>query len=257
MKIDCDYHTHTIFSHGKGTILDNAKAAADKGLKEIWITDHGFAHPAYGMRRRELDKMRSECEQAEKLTGVRVRLSTEANLLGESGVLDVKKSDYEKLDGLIAGIHRFVLYETPCDLFKMFFANARAVKIVGHADKSLIEYNTRAYINAVKNNPIDVLTHVGYLNFCDPVEVAKCCADYGTYFEINTKKEHLSVEQWLAVIDTKVDFVIDSDAHSPERVGDVTLFEKIDGQVHFPLERIFNVGGKTPKFRFAELKKRS
>ena len=33
-----DYHTHTIYSrfhHGKGTVLENASVAAEKGLKEI------------------------------------------------------------------------------------------------------------------------------------------------------------------------------------------------------------------------------
>ena len=40
-KMTFDYHTHTIFSHGKGTIADNVEAARSKGLKGIAITDHG------------------------------------------------------------------------------------------------------------------------------------------------------------------------------------------------------------------------
>ena len=45
MKLTADYHTHTIFSHGKGTILENALSAKEIGLKSIAITDHGFSHP--------------------------------------------------------------------------------------------------------------------------------------------------------------------------------------------------------------------
>ena len=39
-----DYHTHTVFSHGKGTIEDNVKAAIDAGLKAVAISDHGPGH---------------------------------------------------------------------------------------------------------------------------------------------------------------------------------------------------------------------
>ncbi|MBP5177558.1 MAG: hypothetical protein ILP02_03125, partial [Clostridia bacterium] len=123
--------------------------------------------------------------------------------------------------------------------------------------RRLIDYNTKVYCNAIKNNPVDILTHPGFRVFCDPVTVANCCADYGTYFEINTKKTHLSADEWRDVIDkTKVNFVIDSDAHRPERVGEVSLFDKLDEVVRFPRERIFNIGGKTPVFRFSEFKKR-
>ena len=50
MKITLDLHTHTTYSHGKGSILDNAISAKQKGVEGIAITDHGFSHPAFGMR---------------------------------------------------------------------------------------------------------------------------------------------------------------------------------------------------------------
>ena len=53
MNLNADYHTHTVFSHGKGDVIDNARAAAEKGLKELGIADHGFAHPAFGLRKRK------------------------------------------------------------------------------------------------------------------------------------------------------------------------------------------------------------
>ena len=54
-----DYHTHSIYSrnhHGKGTVLENASVAADKGLKQIAITDHGFNHEFFGIRRKKYTK---------------------------------------------------------------------------------------------------------------------------------------------------------------------------------------------------------
>ena len=42
MLLTGDYHTHTIYSHGKGTVLENVMRAKEVGLQEIAITDHGF-----------------------------------------------------------------------------------------------------------------------------------------------------------------------------------------------------------------------
>ena len=44
MQILADYHTHTVYSHGKGTIEDNVKEAISKGIKTIGISDHGYKH---------------------------------------------------------------------------------------------------------------------------------------------------------------------------------------------------------------------
>ena len=54
IKLFADYHTHTIYSHGTGTIIDNVMIARKKGLKEIAITDHGLRHFTYGVKRRSL-----------------------------------------------------------------------------------------------------------------------------------------------------------------------------------------------------------
>jgi len=257
MKIERDFHTHTTYSHGKGSVLDNALAAKSQGITEISITDHGFSHPAFGMRRRKLDQMKADCLAAEKATGVKVNLGIESNLLGVSGAIDVKKRDYAKLDTIIAGIHRFVFYDTPRGWTTLLGVNMLHQFLKIKPSKRLVDYNTRVYVNAIKNNPIDIITHVGFLNFCDPLTVARCCEDYGTYFEINTKKIHMSVDEWRDVIDkTNVKFVIDSDAHSPSRVGEISLFEQQDKIIHFPRERIFNIEGRRPEFRFEQLKKK-
>ena len=51
MKLTADYHTHTPYSHGKGTVDENAARAKALGLKQLGITDHGFAQLAFGLRR--------------------------------------------------------------------------------------------------------------------------------------------------------------------------------------------------------------
>ena len=122
--------------------------------------------------------------------------------------------------------------------------------------EKLVQYNTNAYINTIKNNPVDILSHIHFLTPCNVKEVAKCAADYGTYIELNSKKQHLSDEQLALILETGARFVIDSDAHSAARVGEISLVEEQLKRVNFPLERIDNIEGRLPTFRFAEHKKR-
>ena len=89
MKLTADYHTHTVFSHGKGTIIDNARVAKEKGLIEVGISDHGFAHPAFGLTKRKVPKMRLLCDEASEQAGVKVLLGIESNIIGTDGKVDL------------------------------------------------------------------------------------------------------------------------------------------------------------------------
>jgi len=255
--INFDFHTHTKYSHGKGTILENAIAAQQKGLSGIAISDHGSNHPIFGISSRKLDKMKQECIEASKLTGVEVLLGVEANVLGVSGRIDVKKEDYAKFDCLLAGIHRFILYDGLKEWASLGAGNMFSQMKKKGPSERLVKRNTLVYLNCIKNNPIDIISHLNYLVFADAVEVAKCCCDYGTYVEINTKKVHLSDEQWQNLVDkTNVNFVINSDAHSTDRVGDDALAKSLLQRVNIPLSRIKNITGKPEFLRFTEFKEK-
>ncbi len=256
MILTADYHTHTPYSHGKNTVLENAYAAQAAGLKELGITDHGFSHLAFGLKRKKVPALRDDCQRAEKETGVRVLVGVEANILGESGKCDLTEKDYEKFDLFVCGKHVMVGYESCRAWRKYFSANFIADKFKKTPSEKLVEYNTKAYINLIKNNPVDIVSHIGYLCPADVKEVAKCAADYGTYIELNSKKQHLTDEELVSLLDTDVRFVIDSDAHSASRVGEIELVKAQLERVGFPLERIDNIDGRTPSFRFNEYKKR-
>ena len=62
MKILADYHTHTIYSHGKGTIEDNVKVAISKGIETLGISDHSYKHLTYGIKKDDIFKMREEID---------------------------------------------------------------------------------------------------------------------------------------------------------------------------------------------------
>ena len=257
MNLNADYHTHTVFSHGKGDVIDNARAAAEKGLKELGIADHGFAHPAFGLRKTKLPELKKRIANAKKETGVNVLLGIESNIIGTDGTTDLKPELYDDFDIFLAGVHKFVKYKfgTAFSLFLPNLFNSAVKK--KDVPKSLIRRNTQTYINVIKNNPVDVITHLNFCCFADAAEVAKAAADYGTYIELNSKKVHLSDDELYEVLKTDVKFVINSDAHSPSRVGEISLVEKTFERTGFPTERIANIDGRLPEFRFAEFKGRA
>ena len=257
MLLTADYHTHTPYSHGKNTVLENATAAKAKELKEIGITDHGFNHLLFGLKRKKLEDLRTEINEAEKLTGVKVLMGMESNIISSDGATDMKKDDLKYFDIYLCGIHEVLKFKHISDFYNIFLKNYSAYKFASKPSSKVIANTTKIYIEAIKNNPIDILTHINYKCFCDLKEVAQCCADYGTYIEINTKKRHISAEELNLMATTGVRFVIDSDAHSADRVGDTKIAEEILAEAEVPLDRIDNIDGRLPKFRFTEYKEKN
>ena len=257
MILTADYHTHTKFSHGKGSVLDNAQEAKNKGLIEVGISDHGFGHPAFGLRKRKLDRLSSDTILATKTTGVKVLRGIESNILSTSGKTDLKEKYYENFDIYLAGMHKLVMYKLGSYLPLSVPNLIRATFKAKTAPKWLIKNNTKTFINVIANNPVDVITHLNYCCYADAVEVAKVARDYGTYIELNAKKVHLTDEELYEVAKTGVKFIISSDAHTPDRVGEISLVEEWLKRVEIPLTQIDNIDGRLPNFRFKNFKEKS
>ena len=256
MLLTGDYHTHTPFSHGKNTVDENAAKAKALGLKQIGISDHGFSHVTFGVRRKQMQEYVKECKAASQKYGIDVLVGIEANIRGVAGKADLTEKDYENFDIYLCGKHVFVWYSSFADMFRFGGANFWNDKIAKNPSQKLIQRNTLAYINAIKNNPLDAITHLNHRCPSDVLEVAKCAADYGTYIELNAKKEHLTDDQLCEIVaKTQARFIIDSDAHSAASVGEVSLVEKQLARINFPMERIDNIDGRYPSFRFAAFKK--
>lgn len=254
MNLSADFHTHTKYSDAHCTILENATRAKELGLKAVAITDHGFTHHAFGIRRKEKAEYFREIRAAKESTGIDVLVGIEGNILGKEGTCDLTEQDYDDFDVYLAGFHIASKHESGKDLrnaIKGYFGYNLNLK----PSQSLIKHFTTAYIHAVERNPIDILTHVNFQCFADSVEVAKCCRDYGTYIEISGKKTHFEDDELDKIVQTGVKFVVNSDAHSPERIGDIAIAMEQIARVGVPLERIDNIDGRMPQFRFAEYKR--
>ena len=188
---------------------------------------------------------------------MQVYVGIEANLCGENGRTDLKSEDYKDFDVFLMGIHRFVKFNNFKSWYNLFWSNYIHTALPVKPPKKLVDYNTRAYINAIEKYPIDAVTHLNFLCFCNVEEVAKAARDYGTYIELNAKKKHLSDEELERVRDTGVRFLVNSDAHSVDRIGDTALVDEQLERVKIPRDRIDNIDGRLPNFRFREYKERN
>lgn len=211
-----DHHTHTVYSHGRGSIEDNVKVAASKGLKSIAITDHGPGHLTYGLKMSNVPEMRKEIERLSHIyPDVKVLLGVEANTLRVTPYLDLTEEDKEQFDILLAGYH-----------FGIFKAGMIPNYISNHTGlftgdgSSLMVHNTNMILNALYENEVDILTHPGDKGPFDIHDIARACEDTGTMVEINGKHKHLTVEEIKIASKFDIRFVIGSDAHTPEKVGE-------------------------------------
>jgi putative hydrolase len=243
MRVIADYHTHTVYSHGRGSIEDNVRAALDKGLKIIGITDHGPGHffigirgvPAFRRMQKEIQKMRYKYPEIEILFGV------EANIVDTDGTIDVPLPIMRELDILLVGYHKMVMPRSIAAAVigaKNFIAGW-----TGHASEELRRKNTAAITAAVRRYPIDAITHPGLQVDIDTAELAHVCAEYGTALEINSSYGKELDGYIKTALATDARLVINSDAHTPARVGDFAAAYALVERVGVPRERIINLEG--------------
>jgi len=243
-----DYHTHTTYSrhnHGKGTVLENASVAADKGLKQIAITDHGFNHTFYGIRRRNIPQLQEDILNAKEITGVDILLGVESNIISLDGHVDIKEEDYEFLDILLMGYHRMVNTNSMKDKILLNWANS--FDFIFRPSKERINRNTTAFLKTLDKYPIDVITHLNYGFQTDTIAVAKMAKQKGVYVELNGKRINFTEEEIEIMKSEGVKFIVNSDAHTPERVGEVNNGMNLIYKYDIPLSQVANID-KLPKF---------
>ncbi|RQD74866.1 MAG: PHP domain-containing protein [Candidatus Syntrophonatronum acetioxidans] len=241
MELFADYHTHTLFSHGKGRVEDNVKAALKRGLEEVAITDHGPANPFVGIRGlKVLRKIKEEiyiCQK--KYPSIKILLGLEANVITLSGKLDISPRYIRELDLLLVGLHPGVIPGDSESLINLTFKNWGSYfsqKIRAQVRLT----NTLALINAVKKYPAHIVVHPGLKLSIDTPQLARICALRGVALEINSSHGEKTREYLKAALPGEVKFVINSDAHSPEEVGELEGGLDLAHSLGIEKERIIN-----------------
>lgn len=238
-----DYHTHTKHSHGSGTVRENVAAAVSRGLEMIAISDHGPNHLfGYGIKSlKVLEIIRAELREASKeFPQVQGLVGIEANIISVRGDLDLPPEKSNLVDFILANIHAMVRPKTMCDALSIWGYHY-GKNVFSALEKRSVAVNTEATINALAHNKIDVLTHPGVRFAIDYTAVAQACAFYGTAFELNASKAYLTPQLVEVVAKEGALFMLGSDAHSPERVGDFAPALALAKQVGLTSAQIINV----------------
>lgn len=240
IELYADYHTHTVYSHGTGNIMDNVMAARKKGLTEVAITDHGIRHFAYGARLKDIVKMRDEIDRInDSAEGIKVLLGMECNIISTDGDIDMDDGIRKYLDILLVGFHMMVVPKTVKDFFNMYGRNYMS-KIFHIGTEGIEKTNTESMIKAIRKHKIDIITHPGARIPLDTTIIAREAAKAGTALEINSHSSFMRAEHVIAAAREGVKFVIDSDAHSPENVGNLQNGLDIAIEAGLTSEQIIN-----------------
>lgn len=239
-----DYHTHTPYSHGRGTVLQNAMVAKQKGLQQIAITDHGFGHWKYGIKPNQIDALRQEIAEAEKQTGIKILLGIESNFISLDGSIDLTKEQIGWFDVILTGFHAGAKPKSFDDAIRFFLPNLGPFG----PTKRQIAKNTQAIMRALDKYPIDVITHPGYKCPVDFGMLSRHCFSCGTYFELNGKRINFGDDEILQMQADGVKLILNSDAHWPDRVGECNRAMNIITRLDINPELLVNVD-KLPKFK--------
>lgn len=210
-----DLHTHTYYSHGKGSPRENVLAALDKGLERICVSEHGPGHFSFGVRGKKLDKLNNELlDLRREFAGkIEVLRGLELNVMN-CGVSDCpeNRDDY---DVIIIGYHKSV------PPFNKVAINIWKESLLGI--KNDPHKNAEAILAAAESCRANIISHPNLYLKVDIPYMAKCCRELGILLEVNSSRVTLSKEELIAVRDAGCGLIVGSDAHAPERVGDFVL----------------------------------
>ncbi len=214
--ISRDYHTHTYYSHGKGTPEEIVLAAVSCGLKTVAISEHGPGHMFFGVRDEKLRALREEVDRLARRYAykIQVLMGIEANLTG-FGKCDIPEDIMDMFDVRLLAFHKGA---PAAD----FFGLRRNMESL-HLGFSEPERTALALLEAGDKYKIDIFAHPGLYVKSHIPTLAKGAKELGIKLEINGARVTMSAEQLRQAADAGADLIIGSDAHSPDRVGDDSL----------------------------------
>ena len=221
MKIIADTHCHTIASdHAYSTVLENIAHAEKQGLKCIAITDHAPSvtdgpHFWHFANLGAIPRI---------VHGLLVLRGVEADILNDSGEIDMDERDLRGLDWVNASMHGSVL--TPRDE----------------------AYHTRAYLKLAQNPNVDVIAHSGTECYRYDYEAGiKVFKEYEKLVEFNnhyigqsagSRKNYTEIARYCKKYEVPV--VISSDAHFALSVGEADNAVELLEEIGFPERLVLN-----------------
>ena len=193
-----DMHCHTNTSDGRHSLEQMVRAARDRGLQYLAITDHSASH-GFGKHvtaeelERQIVRVR---ELNERLEGFEVLIGTEVNI-NPDGTIDYPDELLERLDWAVGSIHTaFGLPEEQMTMRVVAACEHPWVDAIGHPTGRKIEMRAPYAL--------------------DMEQVIAAAARTNTMLEINSAPDRRDLNEIhaRAAAEAGVRLLIDSDAHS-------------------------------------------
>lgn len=220
-----DTHTHTLASgHAYCTLLEMVRAAADKGLELICITDHApgmerTTHKDHFLNFKVIDR---------EIFGVKVLMGAELNVMDFQGTIDLSQKLLDNLDMAIVSQHIWCMPQAgspEANTSALIHAmDCPKVCIVGHPDDSRFPQDYPALVRAAGER--------GVLLEVNDTSLAPNCHRQGA-------RENLTVMLELCRREG-VPVVVGSDAHFISAVGAHSRAQALLEELEFPEELVLN-----------------
>ena len=114
--------------------------------------------------------------------------------------------------------------------------------------KRQIQKNTICLLKAIETQPINIITHINYGMPVNVDEVARLAKQKNIFIELNGKRVCFSPADMESLLKYDTMFILNSDAHTPEKVGDVRNGMRYVVKYNIPEKNIVNLG-KIPTFK--------
>ena len=190
-------HCHTIYSDGRNSIEEMARAAEAMGVSYLTITDHSpTAYYAHGVG---LDRLRAQWEEIDRVQErmkIKILKGTESDILAD-GSLDYPDAFLERFDVIIASIHaRYKMNSEQMTARLLRALTLPFFKIWGHPLGRLIP----------SRPPFA----------CEMEKILDAIAESRCAIEINGDPRRLDLEpRWIRAARARgIHFAISTDAHS-------------------------------------------
>lgn len=217
-----DVHTHTIASgHAYTTLLENAREAANKGIKVLGVSDHGPKMPGgphifYFANLRVIPR---------ELFGVKILRGCEANIIDFEGNIDIPERIQKNLDYIIASLHDVCIEPGTTDQNTQAYLKVMdnpEIMIIGHPGNPRFPMDNKAFVKKAKEK--DIIIEINSSSFkgsrkgCEETcyNIAKLCKEYG------------------------VKIIFGSDAHTCYQIGEFEEAEELIKDLGIPEELIMN-----------------
>jgi len=225
-----DAHTHTTFSDGRNSVLENARAAEACGLETVVIADHIFGEAPW------LDEMLRQVEEADAVCGVKVLAGAEGVILSPEGDLSVTEEVADHLDFVLVdfgGMTKGVAADPP----------ARQSRLIANVVSAVTKACGSPLVDAIAH-PLNLGRFPAVLSPVDfsadsLIEMATAFEQTGTAFEIMNQLPWWFPEHTIDRITAEyadvlhlfarfgVRFIVGSDAHSCGAVGNFRWCERV------------------------------